>query len=337
MRVVLILRPSHQGAHSLENFANLLTQTNNYTAASVEIYRLSSRFSFYDIYKLRSMKADIYHITGDVHYLGLFLPSGKVILTIHDIGHYLEMSNPLKKFLYRCIWFELPIKLSRKILFNSSFTKKRVINTFLFKPQSSAVILLSSPLSISENRTTPKASKLLKILQVGTKRNKNLTNLLKAVTKLDFVELIVVGKIGPYDQILITQYNISVKNFLNISEEELKNLYLESDVLFFGSKHEGFGLPILEAQSAHLPVITSNFEPMTEVANKGALYVDPYNIGDIRRKLNIIHTNLSLRKELIDAGLENIKLLSQDAMLKKYFKVYNEVYEESSSNRRSIS
>ena len=337
MRVVLISRPFFKEAHSLENFAKLLIQINNYATTSVEIYKLSRRFSFYDIYKLRSMKADIYHITGDVHYIGPFLPSRKVIHTIHDIGHYLEMPNLLKKIIYRFIWFEWPIKFSRKILFDSSITKKRVINTFLFKPQSSAVILLSSPLSISENRTTPKASKLLKVLQIGTKRNKNLTNLLKAVTKLDFVELIVVGKIGLYDQSLITQYNISVKNFVNISEEELKNLYLESDVLFFGSKHEGFGLPILEAQSAHLPVITSNFEPMTEVANKGALYVDPYNIGDIRRKLNIIHTNLSLRKELIDAGLENIKLLSQDAMLKKYFKVYNEVYEESSSNRRSIS
>ena len=46
----------------------------------------------------RKKKADIYHITGHIHYIGLILPKNKTILTIHDAG-ILHIRSGLRRFI----------------------------------------------------------------------------------------------------------------------------------------------------------------------------------------------------------------------------------------------
>ena len=59
------------------------------------------------------MGADIYHITGDINYLALFLPRKKTILTVPDIGHYLYGLTGLKRWVYKWIWLMLPLHFVR--------------------------------------------------------------------------------------------------------------------------------------------------------------------------------------------------------------------------------
>ena len=61
------------------------------------------------------------------------------------------------------------------------------------------------------------------------------------------------------------------------SNEDLRSLYSGAAALLFPSLYEGFGWPLIEAQSCGCPVITSNRPPMTEVAADAALYIDPAN------------------------------------------------------------
>lgn len=92
-----------------------------------------------------------------------------------------------------------------------------------------------------------------------------------------------------------------------VPDEDLIGLYNLADCYLYPSLYEGFGLPILEAQSCGCPVITSSVASCPEVAGKGALYVDPYDIGSIAHAMRLISNDKALRKKLIQAGLQNSK------------------------------
>ena len=72
-------------------------------------------------------------------------------------------------------------------------------------------------------------------------------------------------------------FELSVIEVVEPSDEDLRSLYSGAAALLFPSLYEGFGWPLIEAQSCGCPVITSNRSPMTEVAGSAALYIDPAN------------------------------------------------------------
>src|SRR3989344_2999150 len=57
-----------------------------------------------------------------------------------------------------------------------------------------------------------------------------------------------------------------------VTQEEKVALYRGASVFIFPSLYEGFGLPVLEAQTMGIPVLTSNTSASPEVAGNGALY-----------------------------------------------------------------
>lgn len=59
------------------------------------------------------------------------------------------------------------------------------------------------------------------------------------------------------------------------TDHVVQALYSGASLLLFGSLYEGFGWPILEAQTLGCPVATSNREPMIEVAGDAAILIDP--------------------------------------------------------------
>ncbi len=89
-----------------------------------------------------------------------------------------------------------------------------------------------------------------------------------------------------------------------LSDGELAALYRGSAGLVFPSLYEGFGIPILEAQSLSCPVITSNVSSMPEVAGAGAILVDPESVAAIADALQAIGEP-SRRDALIERGQDN--------------------------------
>lgn len=104
-----------------------------------------------------------------------------------------------------------------------------------------------------------------------------------------------------------------------LSTEELGLLYACSEFLLYPSFYEGFGLPVLDAQFAGCPVITSNVSSMPEIAGVGAVLVDPYSTEDIIRGIREVREN---REELIKKGFENVKKFSWEKCAKETIKVY---------------
>lgn len=265
-------------------------------------------------------RSGINHITGDIHYIAIALGK-RTILTIHDCV-FLTRYHP-KQFKYwfiRFFWYQLPIRACKVVTVISEKTKKelmkltgvnsdkiRVIPNF-YDPRFSYVPGVF-------NKVRPR------ILQIGTKSNKNINNLIEAI-KFIPCELHTVGVLEEETLQLLSQNKIDYKAYDNISFDQLNKLYIDCDIVTFISLYEGFGLPILEACAVGRPLVTSCISPMNEIAGDAAVKVNPYNIFDIRRGLLKIIENDTFREELIGKGRKLAEKYHIDTVKQMYETLY---------------
>ncbi len=87
-----------------------------------------------------------------------------------------------------------------------------------------------------------------------------------------------------------------------IGREELYELYARAHAFVFPSTFEGFGLPVLEALAAGLPVACSNIAPLTEVAGDSALFFDPSEDAALDCALERVTADTALRESLSVRG-----------------------------------
>jgi len=70
-----------------------------------------------------------------------------------------------------------------------------------------------------------------------------------------------------------------------LNTEQLRAIYQGADVFVFPSLYEGFGLPVLEAMMAGVPVVTTRRASISEVGDELVVYFDPDNPRDLSRKI----------------------------------------------------
>jgi glycosyltransferase involved in cell wall biosynthesis len=149
-----------------------------------------------------------------------------------------------------------------------------------------------------------------RFLFVGTlEPRKNLARLLEAWRQISDeqragAELRVVGATGwMVRDVLKDAEALPGVNFLGpLSDDELAREYEGANVFVYPSLYEGFGLPVIEAMSMGLPVMTSNTGATREVAGDAALLVDPSSVDSIRDGLLRLMTDAQLRQTLADKG-----------------------------------
>lgn len=100
-----------------------------------------------------------------------------------------------------------------------------------------------------------------------------------------------------------------------IDEKDKKEILKNADVFLFPTLYEGFGLPIIEAQSLGVPIVASNNSSIPEIiGEKGkAALVNPKNPEEIAQAVYNILSDKDIRRELIEPGLENVKRFSWDS------------------------
>ena len=274
-------------------------------------------------------QGDINHITGDVHFLSIFLRRRKTILTVHDCVT-LERLTGIKYQVFRFFWYWLPAKRSAAITVISESTKKELLR-HLGRGDWRITIVpdpVSCEFKFSEkvfNHSCPV------ILQVGTKSNKNLERVAAALKGVS-CKLVIIGKLAPSQVVALKENEIDFDNQFSISREALIEHYRTCDIVMFASLYEGFGLPILEAQAIGRPVITSNLYSMPEVGGEnGACYVDPYQIDDIRRAVDKLTIDTDCRERLVTTGLSNVEKYQAASIASQYADLYRNIYSELSS------
>ena len=264
----------------------------------------------------------INHITGDIHWISLALNGNKTILTIHDIGGMFELSG-LKKKLFFIWWLYLPIKKVKYVTVISKKTKEDIVALMPWAEKKIRVIYNCH--SIKENFIGEKTfTHVPEILIVGTRSNKNVERVLKALAEIP-CKLTIVGELSDSQLQLLNDFAIKYDNFIQVTDDELLALYRKAHIVPFVSTFEGFGLPILEGQSQNCVILTSNIEPMLDVAGKGAMFVDPCDIESIKKGFFDIISNTELQQLLIREGRQNIKRFDVKIIADQYVKLYEDV------------
>jgi glycosyltransferase involved in cell wall biosynthesis len=107
-----------------------------------------------------------------------------------------------------------------------------------------------------------------------------------------------------------------------VSPIELRCLYRLARLLVFPSRFEGFGLPVIEAFRAGVPVACANVTALPEVAGDAALLFDPADQGAIADALRRLWTDEALRKELAERGTRRVAGLTWGSVARRYRALY---------------
>lgn len=259
-----------------------------------------------------------------------FIHPSNTITTVHDVG-FMEWGAliPAKDKAYLEWSTRFAVRHASRIIAISEFTKKELVAHFFADPQRVSVVHLGydeevyRPLVDKDYLSTLLDSCGVSkpfLLCVGRIDNrKNIRTLLTAFEfmKRDHPELTLVlaGPLGHGGKAIVDLINqassrSSIKLLGWISEEQKVGLLNGCAAVLFPTLYEGFGLPILEAQSCKAPVVCSNTSSLPEVAGDGALFFEPLIPQDIAEKVSIVLDKNDVREALLEKGLANCKRFS---------------------------
>ncbi len=193
-------------------------------------------------------------------------------------------------------------------------------------------------------------SQALTMISVGrnhVKKNYDLiikiAQLLKTNTKLKF-QFIIVGKDVKKLKNKIHDLNLN-KNFflfedfpltnvtkLFLPSEELIKLYKISDIFIFPSIIESFGIVIIEAMAAGIPLVVSNVPGSKDLVknNKNGFVVSKNNAQEFVNVIKNLHDDKKLLKRIKKNCLNTVKYYDWPKVSDKYIDLYKKIIKETS-------
>lgn len=107
-----------------------------------------------------------------------------------------------------------------------------------------------------------------------------------------------------------------------VRDEELRELYQKALIFAYPSFHEGFGIPIIEAFSAGVSVVTSKTSSCGEIAGDSALLIDPANYREIGEAMLRLINDKNLRHALVEKGIERAKRFTGRDSAEEFVKLF---------------
>jgi len=311
------------------------------SATSVKMRWLEDfwRYSKYPKLQFFTGEFDIYH---SAHHL--MPPTGNKsrILTVHDLRRYRipELYKRSKLDL-----FESALKRADHFIAISKATKNDLCSLFGIPDNKVDVVHLASHAtfkSITEPEKKESKKQLSKILGVelenymltfsSSDKRKNISRTINAFLSAekrlpDNYKLIVVGNLPKKDKEFdsINFSKLADNVVLTGPVDDIQDLLSCAKCLVFASLYEGFGIPIIEAFSCGVPVITSNCSSMPEVAGDAALLVDPYDEESISEAMVCICNDAQIRSRLINSGTRRCKEFNWQKTASKTLEVYKKL------------
>ena len=313
-------------------------------------YEQSLRRMWYQSFKLGSICRDSVLLTTDSK-IPLVLPRSCVVMPlITDLAVY-RLSETYK--LSRVLWWRLQYRYlcrrANRFLAVSEFTKQEMSEILQIPAEKIGVVYCACGEQFKVVQDKEKLAAVRSkynlperyVLFVGNfNPRKNLERLMQALDRLKEAEqieqdLVIAGEQGwKFDKGkalsgIKHKRNIHFCGF--VADEDMSALYAAADLFVFPTLYEGFGIPVLEAQSCGVPVLTSSCSSLPEVAGAGAVYVEPYDVESIAEGMWQVLTNEQLAADLVSKGLENVKRFSWERSAERL----NEIVEREIAKREA--
>jgi len=326
IKVVIFLRPKRPQAFSMERvveqFSKELPEDIDWSVVRLPHAKFSPLALLKNGLFARRHRADVYHISGESHYLVFFLPRKRTILTIHD-SLILAHLKSLKRFILRWFFFVLPVYWAGRVTTISQASKEDLKLWTKHSMEHSEIVY--DPFTCPKQEAPPAFSREGHpvLITIGTKFNKNIERCIEAVSGLP-CRLLMIGRLTAPQQRLLAEHEIDHENRFDLTDGELHQAYRDADALLFPSMGEGFGMPILEAQAFGRPVITSDCSSMPEVAGDAAIFVDPLSVESIKIGITQLLGEGDVQS-FIEKGYYNLVRFSPRSIAEDYSACYHHI------------
>ena len=290
-------------------------------------------------------KCDLVHFT---HFNAPLLWRGPCVVTVHDLTLSFypgkKMTAWWQRLAYR-LTLSSVVGRAREVIAVSGHTRKDLLDVLGIPSDRVRVIhngIDPRPFRAARDDASARAEVLKKyrlepgyLLYAGVWRShKNLARLVRALDVLRKrgkpARLVLAGKEDPtYHEArdLVKRLDLGglVRTLGFVDGADLPALYAGAGAFAFPSLYEGFGLPVLEAMAAGVPVACSKTSSLPEVAGAdGARFFDPFREESIADALRDVLEDSRLRERLVKAGTARVQDFSWTAMGEKTLAAYRD-------------
>jgi len=338
-------------------FYKEIAQFPNFSIRKIPVKNPFLRIPFFLAMLTWRDQLDILH----VQYIAPPFHRGKLIVTIHDLGHFLiPQSFSWFEVLRSKILIPQSARKAARILTGTFYARTTIIEKFDLPPDKISV----TPYGVAEDffeaqkeflkdekgdfqdKKNLKAETILKkygiqkpyilsLSRLNLRKNVDLLiesyNFLKQKINLPH-KLVIAGKpdikaekIKKMASSSAFRHEIIFTGY--VYDKDLPYVYSQAGLFVFLSEFEGFGLPVLEAMACGVPVLTTDKTSLPEVAGEDALYVHNLSAYEIATKIEALLFNQELRSLLVTKGRQRASMFTWEKTAKLTLEIYRQIGE----------
>ena len=287
--------------------------------------------------QLRKVRPDL------VHSLGYVIPlaaKGPQVVTVHDVNYlgHKGWRTGIGRTAFR-FFAERTVKRADRIIAVSRFSRDEIVKHMNVDAEKVTVVHSAGREASPRKQNGHATSEVVRNISrpyimafSALSAHKNIPRLINAFGRIASIvphDLVLVGHMpvkssvraemeaaGGHDRIHFTGY---------LPESDVASLLQNASLFAFPSLYEGFGLPLLDAQNAGVPVVASSAGALPEIAGDSAVLFDPHSEEDMANAMKRALLDADLREKLIEKGHENARSFSWDRTARETLDVYKAV------------
>ncbi len=324
MRVIHYIRKPLEGYYSFERvFAQVRLELPEELEVRVVHACCHSRGvvrRFLNCVQALLLRADVVHVTGDIHYVVPAVIGRRTVLTVHDLAP-LRPKRGWARRVFKKLWYDWPVACADVVTAVSGAIAVE-LKAEVGDRHADRIVVVPNGVDPDFKRVERAWPEEPVVLMVGTKPQKNLERMFAALQGRA-VSVSVVGCLSMEQKEVVLRSGLKVEEKGLLDQAGLVRAFVEADLLAFASTYEGFGLPVVEAQTVGRPVLTSDVPALREVAGEGgACLVDPLDVDSIRGGFDRILSDAGYRQQLVGKGFENADRYQVSAVATTYAAIY---------------
>ncbi|OOZ40920.1 glycosyltransferase family 4 protein [Solemya elarraichensis gill symbiont] len=277
----------------------------------------------------RAFRKDAFDIFEGFHIPLVRSPSGKTIMTIHDVRGLRDDVGMLSRAAFKAV-LRKSLQNADHVVTVSDAMKQEILD---FYPGADISVIYNGLDAgdfsrINEQQLTEfKNNNALPdsfALAVGHfEPRKNYLHLIDAIALLkqrgfDVPLLIIGNNSGERERVetRIEKAGLSsqVTIMSGLSDEEVRCAYQLCSLFICPSSYEGFGIPMLEAMAAQRPMVLSDLPVFREITEDQSVYFDANNVEAMANAIEVALTDTLQRTKMIEYGNERIRDFSFDKL-----------------------